>query len=78
MKRESSSPKEALETVSKERGGELLAKSTGELPRNRQQAYNIKKHQKSQDPLYGLIVGMQTLNANEDQFIRELNLAPEP
>jgi len=34
-KRESSSPKEALETVSKERGGELLAKSTGELSRSK-------------------------------------------
>ena len=74
-----SSPKEALEKVSKERGGEILAKSTGDLPRNRQQVYNKNKQQKTQDPLYSLIVEIQNLGGSgEDQFIRELKLAPEP
>jgi len=76
-KLESASPKEALETVSKERVGKILARSTGELPHNRQKTYNFKKHQKSQGPLYSLMVEMQTSSDN-DKFIRELKLAPEP
>ena len=35
----SASPKEALEKVSTERGGEMSAKSVGSLPRNHQQVY---------------------------------------
>ena len=77
-KLKSTSPKETLEIVSRNKGGEFLAKSTGDLPRNRQQIYNMNKHQKSQDPLYSLILEIQNLGGNEDQFIRELKLTPEP
>jgi len=35
----------------------------------------MNKHQKSQDPLYSLILEIQNL---EDQFIHELKLVPEP
>jgi len=38
----------------------------------------MKKHQKSQNLLYSLIVEMQTLGENKDQFIRKVKLAPEP
>lgn len=54
-------PKEAIEKVSKEKGGEMFAKSAGSLPRNRQQAYNASKQQKPQDPLYNLILECQNL-----------------
>ena len=77
-KLKSTSPKETLEVVSRDKGGEFLAKSTGDLPRNRQQIYNMNKHQKSQDPLYSLILEIQYLGGDEDQFIRKLKLAPEP
>ena len=55
-KLKSASPKETLEVVSREKGGEFFAKSTGDLPCNRQQIYNMNKHQKPLDPLYGLIL----------------------
>ena len=70
-------PKEAVEKVSKDKGGELSAKSAGSLPRNRQQAYNASKQQKPQDPLYNLILECQNLKGDE-KFIREVKLAPEP
>ena len=44
----------------------MLAKSTGELPHSRQQTYNMKKHQQSQDPLYSLIIDIQTLDSSEE------------
>lgn len=71
-------PKEAVEQVSKDRGGEMLADSAGSLPRNTQQAYNFIKNQKSTDPLYSLILESQNLQGNHDHFIREVKLAPEP
>ena len=74
-----SSPKEATEQVSKDKGGEMLAESAGSLPRNRQQAYNASKQQKSHDidPLYGLILECKNMEGKE-QFVREIKLAPEP
>ena len=74
----SAPPKEVLEKVSKDRGGEMSAKSAGSLPRNRQQAYNTANHQKPTDPLYNLILESQNLEQSKDQFIREVKLAPEP
>ena len=71
-------PKEAVEKVSKEKGGEMSARSAGSLPRNRQQAYNTSKQQKPEDPLYNLIVESQNLERNKDKFIQEVKLAPEP
>ena len=71
----STSPKEALEKVSTEKGGEMSAKSVGSLPRNRQQVYNIKKQLK---PTYNLILEMQNLDKSDGSFVRELKLSPEP
>ena len=72
------SPKETLEKVSTERGGEMSAKSAGSLPRNRQQVYNIKRQLRPADPLCNLIVEMQNLDQSNDSFVRELKLSPEP
>ena len=36
-------PKEIIQQISREKGGELVAKSIGQLPRNRQQVYNANK-----------------------------------
>ena len=71
-------PKEAVERISKDQEGEMLAKSAGSLPRNRQQAYNLAKHQKAQDPLYNLIIESQNLQQNQAHFVREVKLTPEP
>ena len=73
----SACPKEAVERVSKEKGGEMSAMSAGSLPRNRQQAYNASKQQRTQDPLYNLILECQNL-PGEEKFIREIKLSPEP
>ena len=72
------SPKDALEKVSAERGGEMAAKSAGSLPRNRQQVYNIKRQLRPADPVYNLILEMQNLDQSNDFFVRELKLSPEP
>ena len=72
------SPKEALEKVFTERGGEMSAKSAGSLVRNRQQVYNIKRQLRPADPVYNLILEMQNLDQSNDSFVRELKLSPEP
>ena len=56
--------------VSNERGGELSSESAGSLPRNRQQAYNVKRHQKTEDPLYSLILECQNLDRDRNHYIR--------
>ena len=43
----SSHPKEIIQQISKNKGGELLSKSIGQLSRNRQQVYNANKQFKS-------------------------------
>ena len=55
----------------------MLSKSAGSLPRNRQQAYNASKQQKTHDPLYGSSLDCKNLEG-EEQFIREIKLMPEP
>lgn len=50
------SPKEVVEEISLQKGGKMAAESAGALPRNKQQAYNASKEQKSQDPLYNLVL----------------------
>ncbi len=45
--------------------------------RNRQQAYNVSKQQKSKDPLYDLIIECKNIEG-ETQYIREIKLVPEP
>ena len=71
-------PKEIIQQISKEKGGELLAKSIGELPRNRQQVYNANKLLKSQDSIHKLILKIQNLEKSNCHFIHELKLSPEP
>ena len=56
----------------------MSSESAGSLPRNRQQAYNAKRGQKTEDPLYGLILESQNLDHDRYHFIREVRLAPEP
>ena len=56
----------------------MSSESAGSLPRNRQQAYNAKRGQKTEDPLYGLILESQNLDHDRNHFIREVRLAPEP
>lgn len=73
-----SHPKEIIHQISKEKGGEFLAKSVGQLPRNRQQVYNANKQLKSQDPIHNLILELQNLGECNSHFIRELKLSPEP
>ena len=74
----SEQPKEAVKQLSKEKGGELSSESAGSLPRNRQQAYNAKRNQKAEYPLYCLILESQNLEHDQNHFIREVRLAPEP
>lgn len=44
-------PKEAVEKVCKDKGGEISAESAGSLPRNRQQAYTAKKREATRSSL---------------------------
>ena len=86
-------PKEAVDKVYEKRGGVVSAKSAGELPRGRTQAYNIKR-QLQQEQLTTsmggkgfeadsckdmLYVVMQCKNSEKkDCFVQEVTCAPEP
>ncbi len=83
-------PKEAEDELYTEKGGILKAQSSGELPRDRQQAYNIKKRlsgsslsanvyatNATRDVLFSVM--LQCKNAEKtDRFVQEVTCAPEP
>ena len=85
-------PKDAVNTVFKEKGGLLNAKSAGELPRSREQAYYLQKklQQKAvarsvdssvggeaRDMLYAVMLQCKSTEGFE-RFVQDVTCAPEP
>lgn len=84
--------KEVVDELYMKRGGILKAQSAGQLPRDRQQAYNIKKRlstsgsylsapvfatNATRDVLFSVM--LQCKNAEKtDRFVQEVTCAPEP
>ena len=89
----SACPKEAVQKVTKEKGGLLNAKSSGELPLNYQQVYNINHKRKIEANSCGLSLGHSRgkgrdllyitmeqckLTDKMNRYIQEVTCAPEP
>ena len=87
-----STPKNAVDKVFASRGGVAAAKSVGELPRGRNQAYNIKKKQQqralagftnqssvtsTRDMLY-VVMAQCKLAEKTNLFVQDVTCAPEP
>ena len=64
-------PKEAVERVCKEKGGEMSAKSADHYLVTGSKHTMYPSNKKPQDPLYNLILECQNLKG-EDKFIREI------
>ena len=74
-------PKLAVSTVTKEKGGIANAKAIGDIPRNRRQVYNIKQASKGDDNVALLsVMAMckQSIDKDEEPFVRMVTSAPEP
>ena len=87
-------PKNAIDEVYNDKGGIINAQSIGDLPRNRSQAYNIKKKQLQQkmtsvcgssggslhETQDMLYVVMEQCKCAEqnDKFVQDVTCAPEP
>jgi hypothetical protein len=89
----SNNPKNAVDSVFRTKGGILKAKSSGELPMGRTQAYNIKRsiQQQSLSKSVGMNISTsstrdllftvmeQCKNAETtDAFVQDVTCAPEP
>ena len=77
------SPKEAINQVLEDQGGILGASSAGQIPRNRQQAYNLNYQKTSTKTGTGrdlLYVMMEQCKQAEKKvrFVQEVTCAPEP
>ena len=77
-----STPKSAVEIVSKKASGVLSAPSAGALPRGWQQVKDIRHASISKhvDPLYSVMMMCKESEGrrNEDAFVRQVNAAPYP
>ena len=77
------SPKDATDTVTSNNGGLLRAASASHIPKNRQQAYYLKRSQKivghghSRDVLY-MTMEQCKLAEKGDRYVQEVTCAPEP
>lgn len=80
-----STPKYAIQETTAAVGGLMEAKSAGSLPRNQQQASNIRRRLelsggKHKDPLFSVMQMCKESEGNKtiDSFVRVVNAAPEP
>ena len=76
-----STPKNAVEIVSKKAGGVLSAPSAGARPRGRQQVKDIRRASSSDvDPLYSVMMMCKESEGrkNKDAFVHQVNAAPYP
>ena len=73
-------PKQAVSTITNEKGGIVNTKAVGDIPRNRRQVYNIKNSQNNDtDPLLSVMaMCKQSMGKDGDPFVRIVTSAPEP
>lgn len=73
-------PKEALNTLIMENGGEIYVKNTACLPRDsRQISYaREKKHKKDPNPLYSIILECKLAQGKADVYVQDVKAAPQP
>ena len=75
-------PKQAVSNVTKEKGGNVNAKSVGDIPRTRRQVYNMKQPKGDDSDALLSVMAMckQSMDKDEELFIRMVTSAsaPEP
>lgn len=73
-------PKEALFLATEKEGGEVGARGTCSLPRNRQQIANLRReHQKKDDNvLYSVMLSCKLAQGTQEAFVRDVKAAPDP
>ena len=73
-------PKEALNTLILEKGGENYAKNVASLPRDsRQISYaREKKHMKDPNPLYSVMLECKLAQGKADIYVQDVKAAPQP
>ena len=73
-------PKLAVSKVTKEKGGIVNANAIGDIPRNRRQVYNIKPPvaDDSDALLSVMAICKQSMDKDEESFVRMVTSAPEP
>ena len=70
----------AVSNVTKEKGGIVNAKAIGDIPRNRRQVYNIKQAKGDDNDALLSVMAMckQSMDKDEEPFVRMVTSAPEP
>ena len=74
-------PKQAVSSVTKQKGGIVKLNAVGDLPRNRKQVYNItsKKTGEDDDALLSVMAMCKlSMGKGDDPFVRIVTSAPEP
>ena len=73
-------PKEELNTLILEKGGEIYAKNVASLPRDsRQISYaREKKHMKDPNPLYSVMLECKLSQGEADIYVQDVKAAPQP
>ena len=77
----SSTPKSVVQKMTKEEGGELNARGTAFLPRDRQQVANFRRstsRTKDNDVLYSIMMECKLAQGKNDLFVQDVKAAPEP
>ena len=79
--KQSQKPKQAVYyTVTSMKGGVVNANMVGDLPRNRQQVYNIKNNESDENDvlLSVMVMCKEGMGKDENSFVRIVTSAPEP
>ena len=73
-------PKEAINVLTMEQGGELHARSAASLPRGRRQISYAReqKQLKDQNPLYSIMLECKLAQGKSDIFVQDVKAAPQP
>ena len=75
----SSTPKEVLSQVTREKGGEIESRGIALLPRDcRQVSYARKKPAKDCDPLYSVMLECKLAQGTASIFVQDVKAAPHP
>ena len=76
-----STPKRVVHAVTDEKGGELNARGTSFLPRNRQQVANFRRstsRTKYDDVLYSIMMECKLSQGKNELYVQDVKAAPEP
>ena len=74
-------PKNVVHKITNEEGGEIQARGTAFLPRDRQQVANFRRgvtRPKDSDVLYSIMLECKLTHGQGEAFVRDVKAAPEP